>query len=105
MIKVIVRNNVVENIGVPSPNDGPPPDGTTVHDFDGPCSVGWLWNDGSPLIRIPRRRRRLSPINPTRTIISVRSRPPCWSWHSGTERRLHKQRQRSGRPTTACPDQ
>lgn len=49
MIKVIVRNNVVENIGVPSPNDGPPPDGTTVHDFDGPCSVRWLWNDGSPV--------------------------------------------------------
>lgn len=49
MIKVIVRNNVVENIGVPGPNDGPAPPGTTVYTFNGLCSVGWLWNNGTPV--------------------------------------------------------
>ncbi len=45
---VIVRDNVVENIGAP-PLDGPPPEGTTAHEFDGFVSIGWLWNDGEPV--------------------------------------------------------
>jgi hypothetical protein len=45
---VIVRDNIVENIGV-SPLDGPPPEGTTAHEFDGFVSIGWTWNDGNPV--------------------------------------------------------
>ena len=46
---VIVRDNVVENISVPGPDDGPPPEGATAHEFDGFVSIGWLWNDGNPV--------------------------------------------------------
>lgn len=49
MKKVIVRSNVVENVGVLGDNDGPPPQGTIVHPFNGFVSVGWLWNNGNPI--------------------------------------------------------
>lgn len=44
---VIVRDNIVENIGSP-PLNGPPPAGTTAHEFNGFVSIGWEWNDGEP---------------------------------------------------------
>lgn len=44
---VIVRNNIIENIGSP-PLEGDPPEGTTAHEFDGFASIGWLWNGGNP---------------------------------------------------------
>lgn len=44
---VIVRDNIVENIGTP-PLGGDPPEGATAHEFDGFVSIGWLWNDGVP---------------------------------------------------------
>jgi len=45
---VIVRDNIIENIVVKGPEDGPPPKGTSAHEFDGFVSIGWLWNDGHP---------------------------------------------------------
>jgi len=49
MYTVIVRGNIIENITVPGPKDGPAPEGTTAHKFDGFASVGWLWNAGNPV--------------------------------------------------------
>lgn len=49
MLTVIVRDNVVENIAVPGPKDGPPPAGTKAYPFDGFVAIGWLWNDGVPV--------------------------------------------------------
>ena len=46
---VIVRDNIVENVGAASPHDGPPPAGTTAHPYAGRVSKGWLWNDGAPV--------------------------------------------------------
>lgn len=45
---VIVRDNIIENIGT-APLEGSPPEGTTAHEFDGFVSIGWEWNDGSPV--------------------------------------------------------
>lgn len=44
---VIVRDNIVENIGTPPM--GTPPEGTTAHEFNGFVSIGWEWNDGTPV--------------------------------------------------------
>lgn len=43
---VIVRDNIVENIGTPPM--GTPPEGTTAHEFAGFVSIGWEWNNGAP---------------------------------------------------------
>ena len=44
---VIVRDNIIENIGTPPM--GTPPAGTTAHEFNGFASIGWLWNNGNPV--------------------------------------------------------
>lgn len=52
----ILRDGIVENI---TEWDGDtatwtPPDGTTAEKFpEGAISIGWLWNDGSPVDPLP----------------------------------------------------